>query len=213
MKVALFGATGFSGQAVLNELLAQGHEVTILVRNPAKVTIQHKHLQIVQGDVLNPQTLAKVLKGQAAAINCLGIGGKGNGKPNDFISRATAQIVAAMDALEVPRFICMSNVGAGDSIAAQPWFFRTLILPYFMKWLYVIIQDKNKMEPIVMQSNLDWILVRCPNIVDKAPKGKVQAILNHKGVKLSITNQDLAVFMVQQLHQDQYLKQAPCVCN
>lgn len=171
--------------------------MTILVRNPAKVTIQHKHLQIVQGDVLNPQILTKVLKGQAAAINCLGTGGKGNGKPNDFISRATAQIVAAMDALEVPRFICMSNVGAGDSIAAQPWFFRTLILPYFMKWLYVIIQDKNKMEPIVMQSNLDWILVRCPNTVDKQSKGHVQAILDHKGVELSITNQDLAVFMVQ----------------
>ena len=32
MKVTIFGATGFSGQAILTEALKQGHEVTILVR-------------------------------------------------------------------------------------------------------------------------------------------------------------------------------------
>jgi hypothetical protein len=63
------------------------------------------------------------------------------------------------------------EIGAGNSIAFQPWIFTKIILPSFMKWLKVIIDDKNRMEPIIMNSRLDWTIVRCPNIVDKPSKG------------------------------------------
>lgn len=53
MKVILFGATGFSGQAILAEALKQGHEVTILVRDASKVQINHKNLTIIEGNVLD----------------------------------------------------------------------------------------------------------------------------------------------------------------
>jgi uncharacterized protein YbjT (DUF2867 family) len=39
MKVIIFGATGFSGQAILAETIKQGHEVTVLVRDSSKVKI------------------------------------------------------------------------------------------------------------------------------------------------------------------------------
>lgn len=38
MNIALIGATGFVGSAVLNELLQRGHRVTVLARNPGKLT-------------------------------------------------------------------------------------------------------------------------------------------------------------------------------
>ena len=37
MKIALIGATGFVGSALLNELLQRGHQVTVLARNPSKL--------------------------------------------------------------------------------------------------------------------------------------------------------------------------------
>ena len=37
MNIALIGATGFVGSAVLQELLQRGHRVTALARNPAKL--------------------------------------------------------------------------------------------------------------------------------------------------------------------------------
>ena len=52
MKVALIGATGFVGSAVLKELLQRGHEVAALVRDPAKLAAQPR-LQAVQADVLD----------------------------------------------------------------------------------------------------------------------------------------------------------------
>ena len=213
MKVSIFGATGFSGQAILADSIKQGHEVTILVRDASKIPIKHQNLTIVEGNVLNPQTVASVLHHQEAVIQCLGVSGKGDGKPTTFISDATKIIVNEMQNQKIKRLIAMSIVGAGNSIAFQPWFFTKIILPYFMKWLKVIIEDKNRMEPIIMNSNLDWTIVRCPNIVDKPAKGRCNATLDGKGLKLSITLSDLSKFMVDQLKQTAFIKQAPSVSN
>ena len=213
MKVTIFGATGFSGQGILVEALKQGHEVTILVRDASKIQIKHPNLTIVEGNVLDAPTVASVLNHQEAVIQCLGVGGKGDGKPTTFISGATKIIVDEMQKQNIKRLIAMSNVGAGNSIAFQPWVFTKIILPYFMKWLKVIIEDKNRMEPIIMNSNLDWTIVRCPNIVDKPAKGNCNATLDGKGLKLSITLPDLSKFMVDQLKETNFNKQAPCVSN
>jgi putative NADH-flavin reductase len=213
MKVIIFGATGFSGQAILAEAIKQGHDVTVLVRDSSKVKINHNNLRIVEGNVLDSQKVAFVIQNQEAVIQCLGVGGKGDGKPTTFISDATKIIVDEMQKQNIKRLIALSNVGAGNSIAFQPWFFTKIILTYFMKWLKVIIDDKNRMEPIIMNSNLNWTIVRCPNIVDKPAKGKYNATLDGKGLKLSITLDDLSKFMVGQLKETTFNKQAPCVSN
>jgi putative NADH-flavin reductase len=213
MKVAFFGATGFSGQAILAETIKYGHEVTVLVRDPSKVKIKHNNLRIVEGNVLDPQKVASVIQNQEAVIQCLGVGGKGDGKPTTFISEANKIIVDEMEKQKVSRLIAMSNVGAGNSLSFQPWFFTKFILPYFMKWLKVIIDDKNRMEPTIMNSELEWTIVRCPNIVEKTPKGNVHTTLDGKGLKLSITLGDMAEFIVHQLTDSTYSKQAPSISN
>ena len=213
MKVVIFGTTGFSGKAILKETLSQQHQVTVLVRNKSAIQIQDKNLKIVEGNVMDKYTVAEVLKNSDAVIHCLGVGGKGNGKLTTFISDATKIIVEEMEKQQIKRLIAMSNVGAGNSISFQPWIFTKIILPYFMKWLKVLIDDKNRMEPIIMNSELDWTIVRCPNIVDKTPKGNVHATLDGKGLKLAVTLGDMAEFIVQQLINASYSKQAPSISN
>jgi hypothetical protein len=68
-------------------------------------------------------------------------------------------------------------------------------------------------ESAFMNSNLDWTIVRCPNIVDKPAKGICNPTLDGKGLKLSITLPDLSKFMVDQLEQTTFIKQAPSVSN
>ena len=213
MKIVIFGASGFSGKAILSLALAKGHQVTVLVRKKSAISVQNENLNIIEGNVLDRNDVKKTLENQDAVIQCLGIGGKGNGKPNTFISDATKIIVEEMEKQDVKRFIAMSNVGTGNSRSFHPWFFTKFILPYFMNWLKVIIDDKNRMEPIIMNSELDWTIVRCPNIVDKAPKGKVNATLDGKGLKLSVTLVDMAEFMLHQLTDSSYSHQAPSISN
>jgi putative NADH-flavin reductase len=213
MKLVIFGATGFSGQAILKLALSKGYQVTVLVRNKSTITIKNDNLTVIQGNVLDRNNVKKALEHQDAVIQCLGVGGKGDGKPTTFISEANKIIVDEMEKQKVSRLIAMSNVGAGNSLSFQPWFFTNFILPYFMKWLKVIIDDKNRMEPTIMNSELEWTIVRCPNIVEKTPKGNVHTTLDGKGLKLSITLGDMAEFIVHQLTDSTYSKQAPSISN
>ena len=213
MKVVIFGATGLSGKAILKEALAQNHQVAVLVRNRAAVLVQHKNLTVVEGNVLDRNTVNSVLKDQEAVIQSLGVGGKGDGKPTTFVSDANKIIMEGMQKNGVPRLIAMSIAGAGDSLAFTPWFLRKLVLPYFMHWLQVLIDDKNRMEPMIVKSGLDWTIVRCAGILDKPAKGKTTATLDGKGLKLSITLGDMATFMVGQLSDKTFSKQAPAISN
>ncbi len=53
MKIALLGATGFVGTALLSEALARGHQITAIVRDPAKLSTRHDLLTVEAGDVEN----------------------------------------------------------------------------------------------------------------------------------------------------------------
>lgn len=213
MKVVIFGATGLSGKVILKEALSKNHQVTILVRNAKDVTLQDENLTVVQGSVLDRNTVNEVLKNQDAVIQSLGVGGKGNGKPTTFVSDANKIIIEEMQKTNVKRYIAMSNIGAGDSYSYLPWIFRILILPYFMKWLQVIVDDKNRMEPMIMKSNLDWTIVRSAGMADKPAKGTISTSLDGKGLKFTITLTDLAKFIVAQLEDMKFIKKAPSVSN
>jgi putative NADH-flavin reductase len=213
MKLVIFGATGFSGQAILKLALSKGLQVTVLVRNKSAITDQNENLTVIQGNVLDSNDVKKALEHQDAVIQCLGVGGKGDGKPTTFISDATKIIVEEMEKQQIKRLIVISNVGAGNSVSFQPLIFTKIILPYFMKWLKVLIDDKNRMEPIIMNSELDWTIVRCPNIIDKTPKGNVHVTLDGKGLKLAVNLGDMAEFTIHQLTDSAYSRQTPSISN
>lgn len=46
MKIAVLGATGQTGQYLVNQALQQGHTVTAIVRNPGKLTVHHDSLKV-----------------------------------------------------------------------------------------------------------------------------------------------------------------------
>lgn len=48
-----FGASGRTGRELVQQALAHGDSVTAFVRDPAKFDIQHAHLRVMQGDVVD----------------------------------------------------------------------------------------------------------------------------------------------------------------
>ena len=213
MKIVVFGATGIVGKAVVSEALRKGHEVTVLTRNAGKVTIRHEHLHIAEGDVMDRSVVRSVLKGQEAVIQTLGIGGKGNGKPTHFVSEANRLIMEEMERMNVKRLVAISVIGAGDSLAFLPWVYRKIVLPLFMRWFQAIIDDKNRMEPMIKKSGLDWTIVRCTTVKERPATGKTNATLDGKGLKFSISTADMAAFIVNQLTDSSFLKQNPTISN
>ncbi len=213
MKVVLFGATGIVGRAILKEALKQGFDVVALTRDKNKITIDDSHLTVIEGDVTDPATVGELIAGADAVIQSLGIGGKGNGKPTTFVSQTNHLIMAQMKQAGVERLVVLSALGAGNSIAFLPRIFTAFILPYFMKWYKVILDDKNRLEADVKQSGLDWVIVRSAGINEKPAKGSITASLDGKGVKTTITAEDMAHFVVNQITDDTYLLQTPTISN
>ncbi|HEV2021458.1 MAG TPA: SDR family oxidoreductase [Terriglobales bacterium] len=72
MKVLIFGATGGTGRALLEQALEQGHVVTAFARDPAKVRSTHQNLTVAQGNMLDLNSVEAAVKGQDAVLSALG---------------------------------------------------------------------------------------------------------------------------------------------
>ena len=68
-KVALIGASGFVGSAILNELLNRGYQVEALVRQPEKITITNAAFTVTKVDVADQQSLEAIIKGYDNVIS------------------------------------------------------------------------------------------------------------------------------------------------
>lgn len=68
-SVVLIGASGFVGNAILNELLSRGHKVTAVVRNPEKINVSNSNLKIVKTDVSDTNVMVEICKGKEAIIS------------------------------------------------------------------------------------------------------------------------------------------------
>lgn len=213
MKIALFGATGIVGRAVVDEALAKGHEVTVLTRDARKVERSHKNLHVVEGNVMDKNVVGRMLQGQEAVIQTLGIGGKGDGSRTTFVSDANMVIMEQMKRVGLKRLIAISVIGAGDSLKFLPWIYRKFVLPVMMRWFQAIIDDKNRMEPMIEASGLDWTIVRCTTVKLRRATGKVVATTTGKGLKFSISDKDMASFIVGQLTDDKFLLKLPTISN
>lgn len=212
MKIVIFGATGVVGSAITKEALAQGYKVTVLTRDAKRVKITNDNLTVVEGEVTDRGTVRKVLEGQDAVIQSLGIGGKGNGKPTTFVSDANKLIMEEMKLMNVRRLIAISVIGAGDSLYFLPWIYRKM-MPVMMKWFKAIIDDKDRMEPMIENSGLDWTIVRCTTVKNTPSKGHITASMDGKGIKYSITAEDMAKFVVSRLVDDRFKSKAPVISN
>lgn len=211
MKVLIFGGTGLVGRPVVEKAVAAGHEVTVFTRN--KKNVQQQGVRIVEGSVQNSADVARAVKDQQCVIQCIGIGGRGDGSKTTVASDANRIITKAMQEAGVRRYIAMSVIGAGDSWQFLPWIYRKCLLPWFQKWFVPIIDDKNRMEADIHHSGLDWTVVRGTTVKDAPAKDHYKTSLDGKGISFSITAPDLADFIVSQIEDTTFVRQSPVVCN
>ena len=209
MKLAIFGATGLTGGLVLAQALEQGHEVTALVRDPSRVSLNHPQLTVLGGSPTAPEDVERCIQGADAVIHCLGIGGKGDGRPTTLVSDSVKVVLTAMAKYGVLRIVCMSNVGAGGS---GTWFANRIVIPFFVRWLLPIIEDKDRMEEALRASSVEWVSVRLPNIVE-GPEKPLRFSKDGRGIGLTVTASSTALFLLQQVSSSEWVRSAPSISN
>ena len=207
MNIVVFGATGTTGREVVAQALEQGHTVTAFVRNPAKVEQAGPNLKIMQGDVLNPDDVAKAVQGQDAVLSSLGAGLNGTVR-----SQGTQNIIAAMQQANVRRLISQSTLGAGDSRSNLNAYWKYLMFGLLLRRAYA---DHNRQEAFIRQSDLDWTIVRPGALTDDDRTGTYRHGFapTDRTITLEISTADVAEFMLKQMTDDTYLRAAPGLSN
>ena len=204
MKIAIFGASGRTGILTVYQALNKGHLVTAFARKPSSVTIQHKNLQVVQGDILEYDKVKQAVEGQDVIISTLGVESR---KPTTILSEGTRNILRAMEECKVSRFICMSSAGILGNDAGI--LFGKIIMPLFLKQVFI---DKVRQMKIIQETNLDWVIVRPTGLTDAPKTGKYKITMGLP-VSRRIPRADVADFMLKLMTDKQYDHQMPAIAS
>lgn len=204
MRIAVFGATGGTGLQIVQQALDKDYDVTALVRSLAKMRIDDAGLRIVTGDVLDPQKVQATIEGADAVICSLGTTAN---NPDDLLEPATRSIIAAMHEAGIRRLIVISSMGVGDSIEQVGFMFRTLMKTVMKD----AIEQKERQETAVRESNLDWTIIRPGGLTDGPYTGQYAAGTDPKIKAGQVSRADVASFVLEQLESDDYLHKTPVI--
>lgn len=205
-RVLVIGATGGTGQQLVQQALELGYEVTALVRNPAKLQLTHAQLRVVKGDVLDYACVAAAVQGQDAVLSALGH--RRLFVPSRVQSEGTQNVLRAMQEHGVSRFVCETALGLGSSAGRMGLFGTLVFLPVFLP---IYFWDKSRQEKAIGQSDVDWVIVR-PGILTNGPKRGTYRHGEDVGSYIipgRISRADVADFMLKQLTDDTYVRKAP----
>lgn len=204
MKLAVFGATGGTGEEIVKQALDAGHEVTVLVRDISRLNITHNKLYLVIGDVLNPEKVEEALAGSEAV--CCSLGNTAN-NPDFVVSDGTQNIIASMRKQDIQRLVVVSALGVGDSRDRVSRSFKMLMKTVLRK----AYEDKERQEQFVRESGLDWIIVRPGGLTNGPATGEYTFGLDPEIGSGQVSRADVAAFVLQQLSEDTFLHQTPAI--
>jgi putative NADH-flavin reductase len=204
MKIAVFGASGKTGILIVYQALNQGHLVTAFARQPTRVTIQHKNLRVIGGDILEVDKVKMAVEGQDAVLCAIGMD---KNKPNTQLSDGTKNMLIAMESSGVKRFICMSSAGILGNDGG--FWFGKVIMPLFLAHVFA---DKRRQARIIQESSADWVIVRPTRLTD-APKTNTYKVNLENPTSKSIPRADVADFMLKLVNDKRYDGKMPALSS
>lgn len=205
-NVTLIGASGFVGTAILNELLARGHRVTAVVRNPGKIGIKSPSLTVVQADVTDTSALVAACKGHDAVISAYNPGWT---NPNIYEEtlRNYPLILEAVRQSGVRRLLCVG--GAGTLFCAPG--LRVVDSGVIPDAIMGGVRSLGEfyLNTLMNEKEIDWIFFSPAGTLEPGKRtgkfrlGKDDLIVDENG-NSHISVEDYAVEMVDELEMPQH---------
>jgi putative NADH-flavin reductase len=208
MKLAVLGATGGTGLEIVRQAIERDHEVTALVRSPERLQPFRGRINVRQGDLLNAAQLEEAMKGQDAVLSAFGARQPLSKGDETLLQRFAAALTSAMPRAGVRRVVV-------ESVA---FLFRNSILPpaYLLGRLLFpkTVADAAAMERIFAESELDWTMVRPPELTDKPYTGRYRTREGHLPLfGFKISRADVADFMIKEAENHAASRRVVGVCN
>ncbi|GLX19993.1 MULTISPECIES: NAD(P)-dependent oxidoreductase [Streptomyces] len=180
MKITVFGATGGVGREVVRQALDAGHEVTAVVRDPARLDVPaHDRLRVaVVADLTDEEALLPVLAGRGAVVSALGAANNKQARLAPVAGPALRAIVSAMDRAGVSRLSAVSAAPLAPELPSDGVLTRVVVYPLLRRLLRDLYADLAVMEAAIGASRADWTVVRPPRLLNRPRTGAYRRALD-----------------------------------
>jgi putative NADH-flavin reductase len=206
MKVALLGATGFVGSALLKEALDRGHMVTAIVRHPEKLE-KREGLTAKAGDVYDTTSLATLIQGNDAIISAFNPGWKNPNLYDDQV-RGTASIIAAIKNAGIKRVLWVGGAG-GLEVKPGVRIIDNRDMPIWVR--PGSLATINALDQLQKESELEWSYLSLSAELKPGQRtgkfrlGSDQLLVDASG-QSKISVQDYAVAMIDELERPAHVR-------
>jgi putative NADH-flavin reductase len=194
MKLFVIGATGRTGQEIVQLALRRGHHVTAFVRSPEGVNLKHERLSVLKGNATDENQLSQTMQDHDAVLSALGP--REVFKPSSLLRDSALATIRAMQRSGVKRLLILS---AAAHFPGVPNRIASFILRNHMR-------DSLAMEKVVQYSGLDWTIARPPRLTQAqyATYRSREDAAPQKGFSLS--RKAVAAFMLNGIEQKKHLQ-------
>ena len=207
MKIALIGATGFVGSAILKEALGRGHEVAAIVRNPDKLT-PHAKLHPKKGDVYNDDEVVQLVTGHDAVISAFNPGWSNPDIYNQQV-KGTCSIINGVKKAGVRRLLF---VGGAGSLEVKPGV-QSVDLPGFpTEYKQGARATREALNMLREETNLEWSFLSPSAELSPGQRtgkfrlGKDQLLKDANG-ESRISVEDYAMAMIDEVEKPKHVRQ------
>ena len=205
-NVVLIGASGFVGNAILNELLSRGHKVTAVVRNPEKINVSNSNLEIVKADIADTNAMVGICKGNEAIISAYNPGWT-NPDIYEETLRNYPLILEAAKRSGAKRLLCVG--GAGTLFCAPG--LRVVDSGAIPDAIMGGVKSLGEfyLNTLMNEKDIDWIFFSPAGTLEPGKRtgkfrlGKDDLIIDENGIS-HISVEDYAVAMVDELENPKH---------
>ena len=205
MRIAIIGASGFIGSYIRDEALAQGHQVTAIVRHPEKITVQNPHLTIVKADILKDK-VDELVKGHDAVISAYSAS-RSKDIYNEHVKGAKA-IISGVKKSGIKRLLVVGGAATLE-VAPGVQLIDTMSPEQVSGGM---LATKETLYMLRKEKELEWTFLSPAASIAPGERtghyrvGKDQLIKNKEG-ESKISTQDYAVAMLDELEHPQHIRE------
>ena len=205
MKLVILGATGKTGQILVQQAVQRGHIVTAVVRNPDKLTAT-PGVKIVQGNVTRAGELSKVFKDQDAVLSTLG----NNNAKLQLIERSSSAIIKAMQVTGLKRIVVELSFAGAESAQLSK-----VLSVMSNLGIGKMLVDQTKGVELFRRSKLDWTIAYAVILTNKPLTKEIRVLDSHEKIGMShkISRADVAHFMLDSVEKGTHIKGLPVISN
>lgn len=210
MQITVLGGTGRIGRLIVERALAQGHVVTLLVRDPTKLGSIGERVRVVAGQVTAATAAREAIQGSGAVLSALGPDGN-HADQVVGLRDGMRTVIGAMHDTGVRRIVNLSGAAVDAPGDHKPIVDRVASRIVRLVSGNVVAAKQAEFDEL-LASDLEWVAVRPPLVTDGPHTGRYRAGLDvlHPGARIS--RADIAHFMLAQATEPTFAQSAPFIC-